>query len=333
MTLLQRRPPAEDEPGYVRLPPELALQVERLRKQIESAFRGKSEVVELVLVALFARGHALLEDVPGVGKTTLARAVARSLDLEFRRIQFTSDLLPTDVLGVSIYNEASGTFELQRGPLFANLVLADEINRTTPRTQSALLEAMNERQVTIDNHTHPLEEPFVVIATQNPLEFSGTYPLPESQIDRFLVRTTIGYPAPDDELQIIRQFGHVDPCAALAPVLDRGEVVKLQRAVADVRVSEDVLRYLMAIVQATRTSTQLSLGVSTRGAMALFRAVQARAVLQGRTYAVPDDVKRLAVPVLAHRVTLRSSPDASSRSRRQAETIIEELAVNMPIPA
>jgi MoxR-like ATPase len=320
-----------EEPAMSQVGMGAALQ--RLRNQVESVFRGKSDVVELVLTALFARGHVLLEDVPGVGKTTLARAVAHSLDLEFRRIQFTSDLLPADVVGVSVFSEASGDFEFRPGPVFANLVLADEINRTTPRTQSSLLEAMNERQVTVDNVTHPLDEPFIVLATQNPLEFSGTYPLPESQLDRFLLRVSIGYPAPADELEIIRSYGHVDPCEDLQPVMSRTEVLALSASVAKVRGSDEIMRYLMAIVEATRTTNQLALGVSTRGAMALWRAAQSHALVVGRDYVIPDDLKRLAAPVLAHRVTVRYQGDGNAASREQCEAVIDDLVDHIPVPA
>lgn len=304
----------------------------QLRKRIELAFRGKPRVVELVLTALFARGHVLLEDVPGVGKTTLARALAQSLDLTFRRIQFTSDLLPSDVVGVSIFNDESRTFELQKGPIFANLVLADEINRTTPRTQSSLLEAMNERQVTIDNTTYELDRPFMVLATQNPLEFSGTYPLPESQVDRFLMRVSIGYPDEVFERDVIRSFGHADPLAEITAVLDRQQIVQLQTVVSRIHVGEEILDYLMAIVTRTRNAPMLELGVSTRGAMALFRAAQAHALVAGRDFVTPADVKSLAVPVLAHRVTASDAPATTSSTRRHSEAIMEDLVDGVPIP-
>lgn len=303
-----------------------------LRTRVESVFRGKRQAVELVLVALLARGHVLLEDVPGVGKTTLARALAGSLDLHFQRIQFTSDLLPADVVGVSVYSETRQNFEFRPGPIFANIVLADEINRTTPRTQSSLLEAMNERQVTVDNQTFPLKEPFMVLATQNPLEFSGTYPLPESQLDRFLLRLSLGYPDRTAEVDILRSYGHVDPCADLTPVLSRDEVLKLQEQASAILVSDEVVHYLLDIVERTRKSPQLELGASTRGAMALYRGIQARALLLGRAYAVPQDVKSLCTAVLAHRVMVKDHGDGGISAHRRAEAILEELLDRTPVP-
>lgn len=301
-----------------------------LREKIQSVFLGKEEAIEMVLVSLLARGHVLLEDVPGVGKTTLARSVAACLSLHFRRIQFTSDLLPADVVGVSIYREATGTFEFQKGPLFANLVLADEINRTTPRTQSALLEAMNEKQITVDNETHVLEDPFIVLATQNPLDFAGTYPLPESQMDRFLVRIVLGYPDPHNEREVIRRFGHKDVTDELEAFVTDREILEMQEAVGKVEVSDDVLNYLMAIVSATRSSSHLDLGVSTRGAMAFYRAIQAVSFLGGRDYATPDDVKRLAPFVCTHRLIPSGTSGRPDRGR--SESILAEIVEAIPCP-
>ena len=302
----------------------------RLREEITGAFLGKEDAVEMVLVALLARGHVLLEDVPGVGKTTLARSVAACLSLSFRRIQFTSDLLPSDVVGISVFREDSGTFEFIQGPLFANLVLADEINRTTPRTQSALLEAMNENQITVDNITHPLENPFVVLATQNPLEFAGTYPLPESQMDRFLLRIVLGYPSPEIEREVILRFGHRDVTEDLSAFVTKEELSELQEHVANVELPEEVLEYMMAIVRGTRASDKLDLGVSTRGAMGYSRAVQALAFLSGRDYAVPNDVKRLAPFVCTHR--LIPSGGGGRVDRGRAEAILEEIVEGIPCP-
>ena len=305
----------------------------RLRDQVQGVFRGKAEAVDLALTALLAAGHVLLEDVPGVGKTTLARTLAGSLGVTFKRIQFTSDLLPADIVGVNVFDLERRVFEFQPGPIFAHVVLADEINRTTPRTQSALLEAMNEGQVTVDNETRRLERPFFVMATQNPKEFAGTYPLPESQMDRFLLRISIGYPAPDTEADIIRRYGHKDAAADVRPVLTRDEVLAMQHRVAGVRVSDDVMDYLMAIVQGTRENGAFDLGASTRGAIGLFRAVQARAYLLGRTFVVPDDVKFLASPALAHRVQPRGHREGSSSARTEASALIADLLDATPVPA
>src|SRR5215207_6756005 len=259
-------------------------QVERLQQAVETVIKGKPEAIRQAIVTLIAGGHLLVEDVPGVGKTTLAHALARALDCIFQRIQFTSDLLPSDVIGLSVFNQHSGMFEWKPGPVFANVVLADEINRTTPKTQSALLEAMAERHVTVEGMTHDLPAPFIVLATQNPIEHHGTYPLPESQLDRFMLRLRIGYPSPADEQRILRDREYADPLEDLEPVMSAAEVVELQRAVATVSVDDALLRYLMRIVAATRDSEMLDLGVSPRGTLALFRAAQAMALGEDRTY-------------------------------------------------
>ncbi len=299
---------------------------------IETLFRGKRDAVELTLVALLAQGHVLFDDVPGVGKTTLARTVARSLGCSFKRIQFTSDLLPSDIVGVSLYDKDAATFRFKQGPIFANVVLADEINRTTPRAQSALLEAMNEGQVTVDDVTHPLPRPFMVLATQNPLEFSGTYPLPESQLDRFLVRVSIGYPAAEVERDIIRSLGYRDVSDTITPALDAAEVIALQDRASAVRVSDPVVDYLQTLVARTRDSRYLSLGVSTRGAIALYRACQGRAFLQGRAFVLPDDVKALFLPVCAHRVMLAGRDAPGEGRRAEAESVLGELLASTPVP-
>jgi MoxR-like ATPase len=306
--------------------------VARLQSAIESVIKGKSESVRLAVVTLIAGGHLLIEDVPGVGKTTLAQALARALDCSFQRIQFTSDLLPSDVIGLSIYNQHSGVFEWKPGPVFANVVLADEINRTTPKTQSALLEAMAERHVTVEGTTHQLPEPFIVVATQNPIEHHGTYPLPESQLDRFMLRLRIGYPDAEDEKQIIRDRERAEPLEALRPVMTGDDITELQHAVAEVVVDDALVDYLMRIVAATRDSEMLDLGVSPRGTLALFRAAQALALTEERTYCVPDDIKRLVLPVFAHRLVVSSRFSSSLRRSEEAEAVLREIMKSVSVP-
>lgn len=306
--------------------------VERLQSAIESVIKGKPEAVRLAVVTLIAGGHLLIEDVPGVGKTTLAQAMARALDCSFQRIQFTSDLLPSDVIGLSIYNQHSGVFEWKPGPVFANVVLADEINRTTPKTQSALLEAMAERQVTVEGNSHQLPEPFIVVATQNPIEHHGTYPLPESQLDRFMLRLRIGYPDAADEKQIIRDRERAEPLAVLRPVMTGEDITELQQAVAEVSVDDALVDYLMRIVAATRDSEMLDLGVSPRGTLALFRAAQALALTEERSYCVPDDIKRLVLPVFAHRLVVSSRFSSSLRRSEEAEAVLHEIMKTVSVP-
>jgi MoxR-like ATPase len=290
--------------------------------------RGKADVVRLSVVALLAKGHLLIEDVPGVGKTTLAQALARSVRCTFHRLQFTSDMLPSDVLGVTIYNVHTQSFEFKRGPVFTQFLLADEINRTTPKTQSALLEAMNERQVTIDGKSHPLPEPFMVIATQNPVEHHGTYPLPESQLDRFLLRLRMGYPDRASERDILRQG---TPEAAAAE-LSAEDVLHLQAEAESVKVDDALVDYILSIVEKTRSHESLSLGVSPRGTQALYRATQALALCEGREYAIPDDVKRLAVPVFAHRVVINTRVALAQRTTELAERILQEILTQVEVP-
>jgi MoxR-like ATPase len=292
----------------------------RLRENVGRAYRGDPRTIDLVLAALLSRGHILIEDVPGVGKTTLARALGRSLSLEFRRIQFTSDTLPADVLGISVFHAASDRFEFHAGPLFANIVLADEINRATPKTQSALLEAMNEGAVTVESERRELPQPFMVVATQNPVEYLGTYPLPESQMDRFFLRLSLGYPAEDDEKVLLRRGGTDRELASLPAVLSRDHVFDLQSATEQVRVADRLLDYLHALVQSTRKSGDLRLPVSTRGAQALYRATQAYALVRGRDYAIPDDAQAVAEPVLAHRILSMSSASAPVAERRSSSS-------------
>ncbi|PYV14660.1 MAG: ATPase [Acidobacteria bacterium] len=306
--------------------------LERLQKSIQSVIRGKDEVIELAIVTLLARGHLLIEDVPGVGKTTLAHALARSFNCAFHRIQFTSDMLPSDVLGVSIFSQQAERFEFRPGPIFANIILADEINRTTPKTQSALLEAMNEYQVTVDNHTYPLPQPFMVVATQNPIEHHGTYPLPESQLDRFLLRLRVGYPSAESEREIVRNFADSDPLLNVEPVMGAEEVVELQQAVRRVSVDEHLVSYALAIVEKTRHHEYLSLGASPRGTMMHYRAAQALAFLEGRRYAIPDDFKRLALPVLAHRCVVNSRFVSTLKKSDQTDSILTEILESTPVP-
>jgi len=295
------------------------------------AIQGKPDVVRLSLTCLLARGHLLIEDVPGVGKTTLAQALARSVHAQFHRIQFTSDMLPSDVVGVTIYNAHSESFEFKRGPVFTHFLLADEINRATPKTQSALLEAMNELQVTIDGRSYPLEQPFMVVATQNPVEHHGTYPLPESQLDRFLMRIRIGYPEAGAEREIVRRGG-ASSADSMRSVLSGDDLVTLQDAVARVTVDDALVDYMLAVVERTRTHESLAMGVSPRGAQALYRATQALAAVEGRDYATPDDVKRLALPVFAHRVVVNSRVALAPRSTEAAERVLNEILTLVDVP-
>jgi len=304
----------------------------QLRQSLNEVVRGKPEVVDLALIAALARGHVLLEDVPGVGKTTLAQALARGLGCTFKRIQFTSDLLPGDILGVNIFVQQRGAFEFKPGPVFANVVLADEINRTTPKTQSSLLEAMNEGQVSIDDETRPLPDPFIVVATQNPQEYHGTYPLPESQMDRFMVRLRMGYPAVGIEREILKGRRGPPPVQAMAPVLDPERLRALQAEVDAVRVDDLVLDYLLQIVHGTRRAPNVLLGASTRGALALQQACRARAFLEGRRFVLPDDIKALARAVLAHRLVMADEVDPLIRGRDEAERTIGEILEQVPVP-
>src|SRR5215469_18778480 len=282
-------------------------QIAQLHRTIARVIKGKEEAIQLALITLLAKGHLLIEDVPGTGKTTLAHTLARAFRCSFQRVQFTSDMLPSDVIGISVFNPALETFDFKPGPLFANIILADEINRTTPKTQSALLEAMNEAQVTVDNRTYELPQPFMVLATQNPIEHHGTYPLPESQLDRFLLRIGMGYPSRDSEREIMRQHsGGRNAAAEVSAVMEAGDVEMMQRAVEQVRVDDSLRDYAIDVVERTRKTEQLTLGVSPRGLLMLQRAAQARAFLEGRDYCSPDDFKQLILPVFAHRVVVNT---------------------------
>jgi MoxR-like ATPase len=309
-----------------------AAKVAELQAGIEKVIKGKSETVKFALIALLARGHLLIEDVPGIGKTTLANALARALELSFQRIQFTSDLLPSDVIGLSIFNQKSGDFEWKAGPIFTNIVLADEINRATPKTQSALLEAMAEEQVTVEGHSRPLPMPFIVIATQNPSEHHGTYPLPESQLDRFMLRLHMGYPNLQDERQILRDRAIADPLASVEPVMSQADVLELQALVSEVRVDDALLDYLLQIVDLTRKNEALELGISPRGTLALFRSAQALALIEGRDYCIADDIKRLVLPCFAHRVILNSRSAVVRSRMREAERILHEILQQVSVP-
>jgi MoxR-like ATPase len=304
---------------------------EAMREALEAALEGKPEVVELALIALLARGHLLIEDVPGVGKTTLARALSAAVGGELKRVQFTNDLLPSDVLGVSVYDQRTSEFSLRPGPIFCNVLLADEINRANPRTQSALLEAMNEGQVSLDGQTLPLPDPFFVIATQNPQDFAGTFPLPESQLDRFALRIKVGYPPPNVEVRLL--LGSLDKPTRAAPVAaSPAGLLSLQREVRQIGFDAALATYLHAIVQATRSSPLIALGASTRGAIALANAARARAFLRGRHYCIADDIQDLAIPVLAHRLRLASQADGFNGSREEAEAAVREIVARLPVP-
>jgi MoxR-like ATPase len=304
--------------------------LDRLQSNIAQVVRGKADAIKLAVVTLLAEGHLLIEDVPGVGKTLLARALARTVGGTFRRVQFTPDLLPSDLIGTNVFNAQSSTFAFKPGPIFANVVLADEINRTTPRTQSALLEAMNDCQVSVDGVTHPLPPPFMVLATQNPFEFEGTYALPESQLDRFLMRIRIGYPRRSDELQLFTDHRHGEPIESLEQVLSASDVLALQAAVREVRMDDALAEFLLDIVEATRHTPELTVGASPRGALFLYRAAQALALVERRDYAVPDDIKRLAVPVLAHRVIGKSF--LHNGESGPAEAVIRGLLDQITVP-
>lgn len=310
---------------------ELSEKLDRLVKEIETVFLGKERQVELALVTLFAGGHLIIEDVPGLGKTVLANAMARALDCDFRRIQFTPDLLPSDLLGVTVYRQETSEFTFKPGPVFANIVLADEINRATPRTQSSLLEAMNEAQVTIDGVSHQLPQPFCVLATRNPFEPEGTYYLPESELDRFFLCMEIGYPDTEVGKEIIRYQQEEHPLERMSPMMDTEDVLAIQRQVRRVEVSEDVLDYMMELVEQTRQSDRVVIGASPRAGIHLYRAAQALALLRGRDYCVPDDVKELAIPVLAHRIRCKGV-GSEATGFRTASGVVRNLLERVPVP-
>ena len=308
---------------------EVAASARRILDAVRSVIVGKDDVIELALVALLCEGHLLLEDVPGIGKTMLAKSLARALGCEFQRIQFTPDLLPSDVTGVSIFNQKSGEFEFRPGPILSQIVLADEINRATPRTQSALLEAMEERQITVDGHTMPLKRPFLVLATQNPVELEGTFALPEAQLDRFLLRLHIGYPEESDEHEILARFKEESPLDSLAPVIETDELIAMEQSVRHVFLEQDVEDYLVQVVRATREHSAVELGASPRATLALYRCAQALAALRGRSYVIPDDVKALAPSVLAHRLIL--DPQTALRGR-SSNAVVQEIVDSIPVP-
>lgn len=318
------------EPLPLKLPRSLE-KIAALQANVEKVIRGKPEVVQFCIAAMLAKGHILLEDVPGVGKTTLAHALARSLSLAFQRIQFTSDLLPADIVGVTIYNQEQQEFEFISGPIFTNILLADEINRATPKSQSALLEAMSEGMITVEKRRLPLPDPFLVIATQNPVEHVGTYPLPESQLDRFLLKLTIGYPNAGDEKKLLRSGGAHYALEHLEPVLEEAEVRELQEQVAEIHVNDALLEYLMLIVETTRTHPEVALGVSTRGALVYFKVCQALAMVHGRDFVIPEDIKRLAGPVLSHRILMKERRLMRGDSSPEAR-FIQRIVSEIPVP-
>ncbi|WP_337101369.1 AAA family ATPase [Paenibacillus sp. YIM B09110] len=302
---------------------------ETVRSNIGRVIIGKEEVIDLLLIGLITSGHVLLEDVPGTGKTLLAKSLAKSLSLQFKRIQFTPDLLPSDLSGIHFYNQKQSEFEFRPGPLFTNLLLADEINRATPRTQSSLLECMEERQISIDGETKWLERPFMVIATQNPVEHHGTFPLPEAQLDRFLFKIKMGYPTTEEGIRLLKRFKDNDPLQSLEPVAEQVAIVQAQQSYTAVTISDDVLGYLLQLVEQTRSREEVAIGVSPRGSQALLRAAQVHAILRGRDFVTPDDIKAMARPVLAHRLALRGL----QRSHNHAEAIIDDIIRQTPVPA
>ncbi|WP_213586491.1 MoxR family ATPase [Paenibacillus sp. J2TS4] len=301
-----------------------------IKDNVHQVIVGKEDVVDLLLVALISSGHVLLEDVPGTGKTLLAKAMAKSLGCSFKRIQFTPDLLPSDLSGINYYNQKSGDFEFREGPIFSQIVLADEINRATPRTQSSLLECMEERQITVDGDTRRLERPFLVLATQNPIENQGTFPLPEAQLDRFLIKIQMGYPTSEEAVHILRRFKESNPLERLEPVAAAKDIIEAQDQYAHVTVSDDMLRYMIAIVERTRSHSEVAMGVSPRGSQSLLKAVQVYAILQGRDYATPDDVKAMAKPVLAHRILLKN---AMRHRENLSEQIIDKILSEIEVPS
>jgi MoxR-like ATPase len=302
---------------------------EGIKANISTVLVGKDDVVDLVIISLFCAGHVLVEDVPGVGKTMLAKCLARSLDCDFKRIQFTPDLLPSDITGINYFNQKQGEFVFRPGPVFSNILLADEINRATPRTQSSLLECMEEGQVTVDGETRKLKSPFFVIATQNPVETRGTFPLPEAQLDRFFMRVKMGYPSQQEGLEILQRFMSSDPVKSLETIASARDITDIQRTFSEVRVSDAVLTYIINLVEATRTTERISLGVSPRGSIALMKAAQVNAILNDRDYVIPDDVKRVAIPVLAHRIVLRGHAIDSGTEKAEAaiRLILEQVHV------
>lgn len=319
---------ASISPVQPRVAAEASEIVGRLERQVATVIRGKQEIIRLAIVSLMAKGHLLIEDVPGVGKTTLARTLAKSMGLDFQRIQFTSDLMPSDILGVSVYRQESERFEFVPGPIFGNVVLADEINRASPKTQSALLEAMGEGRVSVDRESYELQQPFIVLATQNPLEYVGTFPLPESQLDRFMMSLKIGYPPKEEELGLLRSGGVEERLAAMEPAVSRAEVIQLQKQVAKIAVADKLAEYVLSIATATRTSDDFLLGVSTRGVQSMYRATQAMALCEGRRFATPDDVQRVALAVLSHRVALKGALGDIIA----AGDAIERLIATIPVP-
>ncbi len=308
----------------------IVAEVKKLRVNVESVFLGKPDVVKMVMVGLFSEGHVLIEDAPGVGKTLLARTLAKSINCSFRRIQFTPDLLPSDVIGVSVFNSVKDEFIFKRGPVFANVILADEINRTTPRTQSSLLEAMSDFQVSVDGISHPLPRPFMVIATQNPFEYEGTYPLPESQLDRFLLRVSVGYPDLEDEKLVLATQKISHPLEALTPTLDAETVRRIQQAVRRVHLDDSLSAYIVQLASETRRSDLLAIGMSPRGSLALYRSAQALALIESRDYVVPDDIKSLAIPVLSHRILAKGT--LRDGNKQAVVEALEEILTAVPVP-
>lgn len=303
---------------------------QRVKNNVQKVIVGKGDMIDLMMIALIASGHVLIEDVPGMGKTLLAKSMARSLDLAFSRIQFTPDLLPTDISGLNYYNQKAGEFIFRPGPVFTHILLADEINRATPRTQSSLLECMEERQITIDGETHSLNAPFMVIATQNPVEIQGTFPLPEAQLDRFLLKIPMGYPSTEEGVDILKRFKADAPLQRIFPAAAAADILFAQQNYAKVHVSEDLFRYIVAIAERTRKHNDLILGVSPRGTQALLKCVQVYAILKGRSYVLPDDVKELVKPVLGHRILLKNT---SRMKENYGDAILERILADIPVPA